>query len=308
MTSIRLALGVVVAIACSVLGFSGSVSAAEPPVPSNTVIAVTGGNHQLYVRKPGDAAWTNLGGLLIEAPGVAAVKVGTSWVTHYVGIGTNGLLYQRTDTTGWRRLTALDYRCTQVSLMAEMGKTTVFGTCTGPNGAAYVFSFDGAVKAPTVTLGKASANNQVIGQVNAQRYGENLYLFAQGPAYLTSAGYPGTVWYTVSDGVWYHADVYSQNAPGGDAGGWYELYQQPNDQLYVRCYGESPPLTYFIPGRSVGAPALVLRPDRSAQAFVTGTNGSIYTQRLTCDGSGLNGWTKLSGLSPFGVAATDTFS
>ncbi len=308
MTSIRLAVGVMVALCWSVLGAGGPVSAADPAVPNGTVIAVTGFNNQLYVRKAGDPGWTNLGGLLIEAPGVAAVRVGSSWVTHYVGIGTNGFLYQRTDTTGWRRLTALDYRCTQVSLMAEMGQTTVFGTCTGPNGAAYVFSFDGALKSPTVVLGKASANNQVIGEVNAQRYGDNLYLFALGPAYVNQAGYPGTVWYTVSDGNWYFANAYSQNAPGGDAGGWYELYQQPNAQLYVRCYGESPPLTYFIAGQSVGAPALVLRPDRSAQAFVTGTNGAIYTQRLTCDGSDLKGWTKLSGLSPFGVAATDTFS
>lgn len=299
----RITAMVAMATALLGLGWSGP-AAAEPPWPSGASSAVVGTNAALYVRSAGQTTWTNLGGVLISAPAVAVVGEGPEQVTHYVGIGGNGMLYQRTATTGWRRLTTLEYRCTQVSLTSTgtTWDTTVYGACTAANNAGYAFSFDGSLTRPTVgLLTKISDNGQVFGQMSAQFWQRKPVFTAVGPSYVSDAGEPGNVW-AYLDGEWTQSELFSVNPPGADSTGTYEAYQQPDGTIQIWCT-EPAFVSYLIPGRGIGAPALTLNDDGSAQIIVTGTNRAIYSQRITCDGTGLSGWTVLSGLTPFGPAS-----
>ena len=221
-------------------------------------------------------------------------------------IGGNGMLYQRTSTTGWRRLTTLEYRCTQVSITSTgyPWDSTVHGACTASNNAGYAFSFDGSLTQPTVeALTKISANDQVFGKMSAQYWQGKPVFTAIGPSYLSDSGATDNVW-AYLDGEWTQSELFSVNPPGADTTGTYEAYQQADGTIQIWCT-DPEFFSYRIPGRGIGAPALTLNVDGSAHIIVTGTNRAIYSQRLTCDGTGLSGWTVLSGLTPFGPASAE---
>ncbi len=288
-------LGPLMVLLALLTGATGpAASAAEPP--AGVALAVTGTNAALYGRTA-TTGWANLGGILIEAPAIAYV---TPTLTQYIGIGGNGLLYQRTQSSGWRRLTTLDYRCTQVSMITVPSSTTVAGACTASNGAAYSFSFDGALTAPSTALTKISTDNQVAGRVAVQFWDGQLYYLARGPGYLID-GMAGNVWQRY-DGVWEATGLTSTNPPGADDEGWYEAFQQADGTIAISCYADGG-ADYVIAGRSIGAPALVVNPDQTAELLVTGTNNGLYRIHLSCDGTANGTWERLSGATRYGPAA-----
>ena len=280
-------------------GLCSPVTAAEPPAAVS--LAVTGTNGALYTRTA-TTGWVNLGGILIDAPAVAHVS---PTLTQYVGIGGNGFLYQRTQATGWRRLTVLDYRCTQVSMIRVPFSTTIAGACTASNGAAYSFSFDGAQTAPSTALTKISDNNQVSGRVAVEFWDGELYYLAVGPDYVVD-GVAGNVWQRYN-GAWEAAGLTSVNPPGADDEGWYEAFQQADGTIAISCYADGGS-DYVIGGRSIGAPTLVVNADDTAELLVTGTNYGLYRIHLSPDGTANGAWERLSGATPYGPAAVSTLA
>jgi hypothetical protein len=276
-----------------------SVALQVTPPPGPTV-AVTGTNKALYVRHDGDTTWTNLSGELIAAPSVAVVTSGAGHVTQYIGIGTNSMLYQRTDTTLWRRLTTLDYKCTQVAVALDPTSTTVVGTCTAGNYALYTFSFDGSQTAPTVTtLHKRTADNQAKTQGSI---GWNLPGAPAGPSVIFKG--PGTSLgdtYIVSGLTGTAVSHYrhsSTNGPGTSPGGRYQAYQHGGQMMTIF----TPTTHYDIGCGSVGNPAIVENPDGTAELYVTGLNGKTYTRHLT-DSASPGGWTIIDGATVYGTSA-----
>ena len=260
-------------------------------VDPGPVIAVTGTNGALYAKHTTEATWRNLGGVLIAAPGVAVVNPDQ---TQYVGIGSNGYLYQRTDTSDWRRLTTLGYRCTQVSVVLAEDLFTVYGACTAGNGALYGFSFDGTEDAPVVaTLDKLTANSTVVGQVSVTNG-------SAGPAYLFrgATGDVGNIWAMDGDAPTETGD-YTTQFPAASNYWNYEVWQA--DGAIVSAYSYAVDDYVDTPGMSIGSPAVVDQgPD--AQVFITGANGAVYTQTLTPTSG--SAWTVIPAKTNFGPAAS----
>lgn len=283
--SLLAAIGLMVAAAAASLG----AAPANAVVDSSPVVAVTGTNGALYAKHTSAAAWTNLGGYLIAAPGVAVVDVDT---TQYVGIGGNGFLYQRTDTTGWRRLTTADYRCTQVSIvLSSWDGASVFGACTASNGALYAFSFDGGVDAPVATpLTKLTPNNTVAGQVSVTNSGSQPAYLYRGATYSNEDGSPGNTWALV-DGTSHENVDYTINFPAASNSWRFEAFQQEGTMVGVYNYTEGD--YHDIPGATLGSPALIDDGDSAGQLFVTGTNGAVYTSELSPTGN--SPWTVIPG-------------
>ncbi len=68
-----------------------------------TIVTVAGTNHTPYARRSTDPTWLRLGGQVDSAPSVATAPNGT---TYMVARGLNAVLYVRTLTTGWARLSS----------------------------------------------------------------------------------------------------------------------------------------------------------------------------------------------------------
>ncbi len=294
-----LPVSLLVALLGLISGLCPPATAAEPP--AGATLVVTGTNGALYTRTA-TSGWVNLGGILIDAPAAAYVS---PVLTQYVGIGGNGFLYQRTQSTGWRRLTVLDYRCTQVSMIRVPSSTTIAGACSASNGAAYSFSFDGALTAPITTLTKISPDNQVTGRVAVEFWEGEPYYLALGPGYVVD-GVAGNVWQRYQ-GVWEAAGLRSVNPPGADDEGWYEAFQQADGTIAISCYAGGG-TDYLIGGRSIGAPTLVVNADGTAELLVTGTNYGLYRIHLSPDGTANGTWERLSGATPYGPAAASTLA
>ncbi len=98
----------------------------------DTVVTGTTANRIPYTRSTPDAAWTSLGGQLIGPP--AVVRAANSH-TYYVGLGTNNVLYVRTEASGWTRLSSTT-DCGVPAVGAD--STTLYVSCRGrSNGALY---------------------------------------------------------------------------------------------------------------------------------------------------------------------------
>ncbi len=122
------------AVTLAALLVSPITSAASVIGDTTPVVAVTGLNQALYAKRLSAPNWTNRGGALVAAPAVS--NVGPT-LTHYVGIGRNYMLYQRTDTVAPRS-------------MAQSG-ANAFLFVTGTNGALYVCELT-----PDATIGWSS--------------------------------------------------------------------------------------------------------------------------------------------------------
>jgi hypothetical protein len=274
--------------------------AADAVPPPGGVIAVTGTNQALYAKPLDSPTWSNLGGKLIAAPAVTVVNPET---TQYVGIGANSMLYQRTDATGWRRLTTIDYKCTEVStILSRFDGSTVYGACTAGNGALYFFEFDGTQTAPTApTLTKATQNNEVLSKATlawGDRFDDpQLLAFYKGSQPQAGAG---NTWNVDMSGGLGWGDIYSTNGPGS-SGFSFDAFQQDDPMILVTVVmvGWN---SYSVPGRSIGSPALIENGDGTAELFVTGTNGVVYTQHLT-DTAG-SSWTQIPSRTPYGPAVS----
>ncbi len=272
------------------------------PAPT---VAVTGTNKALYVRHDGDTTWTNLGGALIAAPAVSVVGDGEGGsITHYIGIGANSMLYQRTDTTAWRRLTTLDYKCTQIAIAANPTATDVVGACTAANKALYTFTFDGSQTAPTVTtLTKRTADNQAFtqGAVSWDFAGVEPLptVIVKGPGTSQGDTYIITGLTGVGATHYQHA---STTGPGASAEGEYEAYQHAGSTMTIVTRDGH----YDIGCASIGNPAIVQNMDGSADLYVTGLNGKTYTRHLTTTASP-GGWTVIDGATSYGTAAARSY-
>ena len=268
-------------------------TAAAPESYPKTVVAVTGINGSLYSRTLSDLAWTNLRGYLIASPAVAIAATPAGEIIHYVGIGGNGMLYQRTQTTPWRRLTTLDYRCTEVSVTATTGNQ-IRGACTASNQALYSFSFDGSSASPTASLlTKITANGSTFSRATILPHGSDLpFFWFRGPEY-GEQGSVANIWQVRSDGVMDQYPEWVTVAPVCNQQGAYTCaYQRATGVLTI---GVEDSLYYDIPCISIGSPALT-----PSHVFVTGGNQAIYYQAL--DDNSL-AWTKIPAMTNFGPTA-----
>ena len=95
-------------------------------------------------------------------------------------------------------------------------------------------------------------------------------------------------------------DVYSTNGPGS-SGYWFDAFQQDGPTILIQVSSGIWNF-YSVPGRSIGAPALIENGDNTAELFVTGTNGVVYTQHVT-DTAGST-WTQIPSKTNFGPAVS----
>lgn len=296
-TRTRSALALAGLMLASIATALGAAPAAHAVPDLSPVVAVTGTNGALYAKHTTQASWTNLGGVLIAAPGVAVVN---PVLTQYVGVGGNGMLYQRTDTSAWRRLTTLDYKCTQVSVvLSTQDYMTVYGACTASNGALYGFSFDGTVEAPVVaSLAKLTDNYTVAGQVSVTNGSAGPGYVFRGANFVNTDGSTGNVWAIDGGAPWQDWEFTSQ-FPAASNFWRYEVWQA--DGAIVSAYSYDTDAYVDIPGASIGNPAVV---DQSPNAlvFVTGTNGAVYMQTITPTSG--SAWTVIPAKTNFGPAAS----
>lgn len=279
-------------------------ASADIATPAGQIVAVTGLNGALYVRADGATGWTNLGGVLIEQPAVSVVVGADGPVTHFTGIGSNGYPYQRTLTTGWRRLSPIPFRCSQVWTIPGPG-STVLGTCTAANNAVYGFTFDGSTTAPVVSgMPRLSANGQVSGRVAMEVFGGDRLYLAQGAEFVTDEETPGNHWVSWGDGTWARTQWFSRTPMGADPTGTYEVYQRDPTTINIVCY-RGTAQQHTIAGAGIGAASVVLNDDGSAQLYVTGTNRAVYTQRISCGGS-QSGWTSMPAATNYGTTAASS--
>jgi hypothetical protein len=89
---------------------------------------------------------------------------------------------------------------------------------------------------------------------------------------------------------------------GADPTGTFEVYQRDPTTIDVVCY-RATAQQYPVAGAGIGAASVVLNDDGTAQLYVTGTNRAVYTQRLSCGGAGLTGWSSVPAATVYGTTA-----
>ncbi len=76
---------------------------AQAALADTTIVTVAGTNYTPYARRSTDLTWLALGGQVDSAPSVVTAPNGA---TYMVARGLNAVLYVRTLTTGWARLSS----------------------------------------------------------------------------------------------------------------------------------------------------------------------------------------------------------
>ena len=269
-------------------------------------MAVTGSNAKVYAKGPGESAWRDLGGAIVGAPAVASDGV----VTHYVGLGTNGRLYHRTDVTGWHALTVAAALCSNPTAAYDVVEQRVHVACRGGNAALYTFDFGAQDTRPVVrTLTKLGGVVQ--GSVAVIVADEGPVFFARGAEYETEPGYYSNTYVRGTAFGWERWHVYCDGSPAAisSEGGFFFVCQFDGDVLVTETDGftGADPTFYEVPGRSVGTIGLAATGDGStAHLFVQGTDGNLYDRPLSLDGTSTAGWTRTAGVLRGGVGAGTT--
>lgn len=261
-----------------------------PPVQPVSVVAVTGRSHALYARRSDAAAYTNLGGYLLDPPAVARTDDGT---TYYVGIGTGGRLFIRTDRIGWRQLAADGPICRQPGAAAA-GQRLLIG-CRG---------VDNHLRAVAVGVSRGGLPSS---RLSVRDLGG---VISSGPAVAPDAAL-GTYYLTAPQ-----PDPAGNNVWRWSAGSWSRQARACTSQPSVSrgwfgCRGPRGTLTFWRDGDAalfdaggaiVGTPAIAAAASGGgATGYVEGTNGCVYTAGLGLGAAGP--WRCIGGLALGGVAA-----
>lgn len=242
---------------------AAAVTAAVTPVD---VLAVVGTNTQLYVKTTDQVGYDNLGGALIDAPGLA---VGDQ--PYFVGIGTNNNVYVRTYDQGWAPLGPKGTNCSGASV-AIVGNAMAVA-CRGSNGRLYV--------------GKAVADATTSGRL---------------PRITSFQNRGGQLLFGATVGVnkdAFYYDVIGTNRlvyEATDTSGLRPVAGSPtcNSSLAidavtgggVACRAEDGALLVLsnatgqfvkIPGAIVGRPAVSVDDNGTSRYYALGTNRKIYT-------------------------------
>lgn len=315
MTGLRKLLTAILAtVLVGVLGAAGPAQAS--PTTTIGAIGVKGPLYSTASAVP--PSWTNLGGVLINAPAV----ITTSGVTHYVATGGNGILYHRTGSTPWHRLAPDNFRCAYVSGIAWNQQVHI--GCTGTNQALYEMTFAGDAQTPFVG--------------SYTRIGGTIY----GPAapFITGTG-SGVGWAVIggrydSDGLaynvylwiggWIRWQTWCDSPPGMSrtanlwvlACGWQEPGKAPSVHVETsnddyKSYGND-----SQEGKTWGNPAVagdtryaavvvpVNETGDQMEIIVQGTTGAVYTRNVSFNNSP-GWWTNLGGVVKYGVGASSLF-
>lgn len=298
-----------------ITAFTMPAAHAEPALPAQTTIAVTGTDRALYIRGPGQTNYANWGGQLIANPALAI----TNGVTHVIGVSTSGALYHRTATTTWSPLHPTQpYICTDISAAAS--DTTIYGACRGTNAILYTFSFPSASQTPTITTmtqraGDSLSPTTIIGPPAVIiRNNQPEYIATSSKTYTSGGRTYNT--YTYKGGVWQKNYSYCSGPPTAIANAtrtylackyatnvinietWYTSSAYPTGTTNIQ----------HIRGLIQGTPSLApTNNGTTAQLYVNGVNGAIYTKALNATTQNTTSpWTLISGASTFGVSAAYT--
>lgn len=305
MKSVRTMVAAALAAAGLVLG-GGLSSQAAIDMPLDVTVAATGIKGPGY-STPGvaPAAWTNLGGVLASAPTVAV----SHGITHYMAVAANGFLYHRTADSGWTRMVPDTFKCAYVSSMVDAG--TVYLGCTGLNKALYELTFDGSDTAPFVENW-----TKLGGVIDGPAAGIEGEWYVKGGAFEVTDGvdtWLNNVYYF--DGAWNRYDIWCDTPPGAASTGNYwtlacGAYVEETPMIYIERWDYNASawtVTDFVAGATNYAPAVVQSSmDDSVDVVVQGTNGKVYTKKVTGTASTAP-WTNLGGSVKYGVGAGSEF-
>lgn len=297
------------ALAAPVATASPLPAAADPAV-AGQVIAVRGADGALWVASAESTTgrWTSLGGALVSVPAVAR---GTFGVV-YVGIGTDGAVYARTWTTGWREISPPGSRCLQVSAAPRPAlQNELYLSCLAPNDRIYI----GHAPPGSLVVPRWVSSSAPPGLVRAGITMEGNSVLAIGArvpvwsdrgegtgpgtttVYRGSPNNPG--WSTVGYSPSGRTSLDCATAPAV-AGPYLTLCRRSDDSLYwtyaVHVGGTLTDLVPGVaPGRVIGKVGITgTRPDNTRGVFALGTNGELYRWTVTYSATERPVWTQPS--------------
>lgn len=278
----------------------GRINDAEA-APTDVTIAVRSIANPLYVKTPSEFVWGSRGGLLAARPAVAV----SDQFIHYMGIGINGILYHRTETTGWTRLAPDGFRCQAVGAIARSGQ--VYVGCTGLNGALYELNFPGSSQTPFVGDYRRLGGN-IVGPAAGYNTDGGVAWMVKGGSYFgdkDGAQQEYNVYVHSPLTSWQRFYTYCAAPPGAamTPEGFFMACQFGPADVLVESWNAATDTwnAFTLPAVTVGAPAMV-GSVLGADLFVVGRNGGVYGSTLTW-GSPNTGWHPFGGVAVGGVAA-----
>ena len=244
---------------------AAAVTAAAAVAPVD-VLALVGTNTKLYVKTTDQVGYDNLGGSLIDAPGLA---VGDQ--PYFVGIGANNNVYVRTYDQGWAPLGPKGTNCSGASV--AIAGNTMAVACRGSNGRLYV--------------GKAVADATTSGRLpritSFQNRGGQL-LFGATVGVNKDAFYYDVI--GTNHLVYEATDTSGLRLVTGSPRCSSSLAIDVVTGGGVACRSEDGALLVLsnatdqfikIPGAIVGRPAVSVDDDGTSRYYALGTNRKIYT-------------------------------
>ena len=251
-----------------------------------SLVAVRASDYSLRVRRSDATGWTWLGGQLASSPAVVA----DPYQAYYIVEGTNHLLYTRTSTTSWTRISSTECRAPAAALSG----TVVHIACGGSDGAL-------SVTKATIQQGRIGAVGSLV-RLGGSVVGGPAVAIVNGSPLFAATGTDGVVRTRTLTTGWAATPLRCTSRPAAASGG---------GSVYLACRNSSGALLWsrdvgsgFAPARSaggviVGGPAIAVDGAGRATAYVQGTNGSVYRTRL----DPTTGWVVLSGLTVRGVGS-----
>lgn len=271
------------------------------PTPVS-IIAVTGTNHAMYVRRSGAAGFTNLGGYLLDPPAVARTADGT---TYYIGVGTHYRLYVRTDRLGWRLLNDQGLSCRQPGAAGYYQQLHI--GCRGLDNRLYVTSVPvRQAQLPPMQWSMTSAGGVIASGPAVAPVNLDAAEFTVISPVPDAVGNNVWQWNSPFLDRWSHRDHACTSQPAATA-----------DGAYYACRGRSGSLQWWrtgdervfdAGGQIVGTPGIAGHSTGDkVTVYVQGTDRAVYTTTLTFDfrpgGSFSAPWRGIGGQVLGGVAA-----
>jgi len=281
-------------------------TATPQPAPSPVAgfVASAGQDGAANVYSPDSSSWTSYGGRIIGPPAVAPAPAPYGF--YLVATGTNGLLYARTQSTGWTL--ASSSACANPDLTSAGSQLVV--ACTGTNKALYAARFDTTVSGNPYFTTFANLG----GVINA---GPAVYRdpATAAPVYTAAGASRDSTLadlYTRTDTVWWtsrNVRCAGHPAVGTRAGSltYTGCRDSVDNTLHVTITAPGQPSAVFdgsLGGALQGGVGVAVASDDSAATFfVQGTNGVVY--RTTVAGNGTaTGFSSIGGTAVSGVRAS----
>jgi hypothetical protein len=266
------------------------------------LVAGEGSDQAAWVFRTDTGHWTNYGGRIVGAPGIAFDP--STGTTYLVATAPNGTLWSRTNTTGW---TAAGGTCSEPDL-ALAGTTLVLG-CTGTNKSVYSARF-------TTTSGGNPRFTSFTSLGGTVYGGPSVYV----PTASSVASYTavGNVSGSLGSNLWRRSDSSGWTAVNARCSSHPAAVSRAGNFVFNGCRDNvdgSLHLRITIPGHGNdafdgslgggvqgGVGVVGAADDSSATFFIEGNDKAVWFRPAASDGTA-GTWTKIGGVVLGGVRA-----